>query len=62
MKMFSNFCTFEKVNTNVYISFSEDKPMKLSYKLDDYENNELDITKSELNFFLAQNLLWIDKS
>lgn len=56
MKMFSNFCTFEKVNTNVYISFSEDKPMKLSYKLDDYENKELESNKSELNFFLAPKI------
>tara|TARA_Y100000768_G_C23976735_1_gene683459 strand:- start:362 stop:1171 length:810 start_codon:yes stop_codon:yes gene_type:complete len=56
MKMFVNFCTFEKVNTNVYLSFSENKPMKLSYKLDDYENEDIDNCKSELNFFLAPKL------
>lgn len=56
MKMFSNFCSFEKVNSNVYISFTDEKPMKLSYKLDDYENDDLTKAKSELNFFLAPKL------
>ena len=56
IKMFSNFCSFEKVNNNVYLSFSDNKPMKLSYKLDDYENEDLNTCKSELNFFLAPKL------
>ena len=56
IKMFSNFCSFEKVNTTVYLSFSDNKPMKMSYLLDDYENSEIDNNKSELNFFLAPKI------
>ncbi len=56
IKMFVNFCSFEKVNNIVYLSFSNNKPMKLSYKLDDYENEDLSVFKSELNFFLAPKI------
>ena len=48
MKLFVHFCSFEKANENVLVYFSEDKPMKMTYKLDD--------DLSELNFYLAPKI------
>ena len=48
MKLFGHFCSFEKANENVLVYFSEDKPMKMTYKLDD--------DLSELNFYLAPKI------